>query len=91
MMMCSERLRLTMNYSDATEVYAQSVRKMADHMGFGHQNEVEVLRRACRAAWDATEKGRLALARHEANHGCDRPDFEMPAPVRSGAKERPRC
>ena len=78
-MMCQERLRLVNDYRDTTRAYADSVRKMTDLVGLGIETEVELLRRACRVAWDATERARLALYRHEVDHGCDRKDFNTAA------------
>ena len=74
-MMCSERLRLVTDYRETSRVYADSVRKMSDLAGLGIESEVDLLRRACKVAWEATERARLDLFRHEANHGCDRKDF----------------
>jgi hypothetical protein len=34
-----------------------------------------LLRRSCRLGWDAAEKARLALFRHETDHSCNRSDF----------------
>lgn len=73
--MCSERRTLLSGYSDAASAYADSVRKMTDLVGLGLSSEVDLLRRGCRSAWEAAERARLALSRHEANHGCDRSDF----------------
>lgn len=74
-MMCVERLRLFNDYRDATRTYSDSVSKMTDLVGLGLGTEVNVLRGACRGAWEATEKARVALSRHEADHCCDRNDF----------------
>jgi hypothetical protein len=78
-MLCPERLRLVTDYRETTRAYADSVRKMTDLVGLGIESEVDLLRRTCRVAWDATEQARLALFRHEANHGCDRTDFASSA------------
>lgn len=48
---------------------------MAELLGEGVEWELDSLRRACRSAWEAAEKARLALSRHESNHFCDRTDF----------------
>ncbi|MGP0073079.1 MAG: hypothetical protein ACLPWF_14240 [Bryobacteraceae bacterium] len=74
-MMCQERIRLVADYRETTRTYADSVRKMTDLVGLGIESEVDLLRRSCRLAWEAAEKARLSLFRHEANHGCDRRDF----------------
>jgi hypothetical protein len=78
-MMCQERFRLVADYRETTRVYADSVRKMTDLVGLGIESEVDLLRRSCRMAWDAAEKARLALFRHEANHSCHRGDFHASA------------
>lgn len=74
-MLCPERLRLLSGYRETTRAYSDEVRKMVDLAGLGVAWETDVLRRACKSAWEAAEKARLALARHEANHFCDRTDF----------------
>jgi len=73
--MCQERIRLVTEYRETTRTYADFVRKMTDLVGLGIESEVDLLRRSCRMAWEAAEKSRLSLYRHEANHGCDRRDF----------------
>lgn len=73
--MCQERLRLVTDYRESTLAYADSVRKMTEFVGLGLESEVYLLRRSCKAAWEAAEQARLALFRHEADHGCDRVDF----------------
>ncbi len=74
-MMCQERIRLVTDYRETTRTYADFVRKMTDLVGLGIESEVELLQRSCRLSWEAAEKARLALFRHEANHSCNRPDF----------------
>jgi hypothetical protein len=74
-MMCQERIRLVTDYRETTRTYADFVRKMTDLVGLGIESEVELLQRSCRQSWEAAEKARLALFRHEANHSCNRPDF----------------
>lgn len=77
--MCQERYRLVADYRETTRTYADFVRKMTDLVGLGIESEVDLLRRSCRMAWDAAEKARLALSRHEADHCCNRSDFRAPA------------
>jgi hypothetical protein len=74
-MMCQERIRLVADYRETTRTYADFVRRMTDLVGLGVESEVDLLQRSCRVAWEAAEKARLALFRHEANHSCNRPDF----------------
>lgn len=74
-MTCPVRLRLVTDYRETTRVYSEQVRKLTDLIGLGVESEVLLLRRACRNAWDAAEKSRIALARHEADHFCDRDGF----------------
>ena len=81
-MMCQERIRLVTDYRETTRTYADFVRKMTDLVGLGIESEVELLQRTCRLSWEAAEKARLALFRHEANHSCNRSDFRAStAPV----------
>jgi hypothetical protein len=84
--MCSERRTLLSDYSEAAEAYADCVRKFTDLVGLGLRTEVDVLRRSCRSAWEAAERSRLALYRHETNHGCDRPDFAEAAAAAATAR-----
>lgn len=74
-MICPERLRLFSDYRETARNYSEQVRKMADLLHAGASCEIDVLRRACRVAWETAERARLALACHEANHFCDRNDF----------------
>jgi hypothetical protein len=85
LMMCQERLHLVADYRETTRTYADLVRKMTELVGLGIESEVDLLRRSCRLSWDAAEKARLALFRHEADHSCNRPDFRPPASVASSA------
>lgn len=78
-MTCQERIRLVSDYRETTRTYADSVRKMTDLVGLGVESEVDVVRRSCRLAWEAAEKARLALFRHETNHSCNRSDFHASA------------
>ena len=82
--MCVERFRLVTDYRETTRIYADSVREMTDLVGLGLEVEVELLRRACRMALEAAEKARIALYRHEANHGCDRRALQTSAIWRGG-------
>jgi hypothetical protein len=88
-MLCTERRTLLSDYQVTTRVYADSVRKMTDLVDLGIESEVNLLRRACRIAWDATERARLALYRHEANHGCDRHGFSSSAGASAGGNGPP--
>jgi anthranilate/para-aminobenzoate synthase component I len=67
---CQERARLLRKYSDDASHYASSVRQMSDLVISGDEVGANVSRRICRTAWDDTEKSRLALYRHEADHNC---------------------
>ncbi len=77
--MCQERIRLVTNYRETTRAYADLVRKMTELVGLGIESEVDLLRRSCRLAWEAAEKARLGLWRHEADHSCNRSDFHSSA------------
>jgi hypothetical protein len=74
-MMCQERIRLVADYRETTRTYADFVRKMTDLVGLGIESEVDLLQRSCKLAWEAAEKSRVALFRHEANHSCNRSDY----------------
>lgn len=83
---CAERLRLVHDYSETTRIYADLVREMTGLIGCGLESEVDLLRRSCKIAWDAAERARLALFRHEANHSCNRSDFRIsPSSQSAGA------
>jgi hypothetical protein len=69
---CEERARLLRDYSNAAQSYSERVREMADLALSGEEPRVGSARQNCRTAWDETEKMRLALYRHEADHQCDR-------------------
>lgn len=69
---CEERVRLLRAHSDRAGVYADCVRQMADSAISGQEEHVWEVRRKCRAAWEETERSRMALYRHEADHRCDR-------------------
>ena len=82
-MLCAQRRILISDYRQTVRVYADSVGKMTDLVDIGMESEVALLRRLTKNAWEAAEQARLALYRHEANHGCDRPDF-VPAARAAG-------
>jgi hypothetical protein len=69
-MICQERAHLLRQYADAVSHYANSVREMADLVMSGEEVRANQARRICRTGWDAAEKSRLALYRHEADHSC---------------------
>jgi hypothetical protein len=69
---CQERVRLLRTYSDAATLYAGKVREMAELAIQGKESESSAVRALCRGAWDSLEGNRIALARHEADHICDR-------------------
>jgi hypothetical protein len=71
-MICQERARLLRSYREATNDYAGKVCEMTELAMRGGDGELNAKRLLCRAAWDAAESSRLALARHEADHACDR-------------------
>jgi hypothetical protein len=69
---CQERIRLLREYKDGATHYAERVCQMTELAIAGHEIESNAARRLCREAWDTAEISRLALARHEADHACDR-------------------
>ncbi len=80
MVSCSERLRLIVEYRNAVQDYAQAVTDFTDLLELQLNTELDVLRRRCRYFWQKAEDARLALARHEANHYCDRHESEFSTP-----------
>lgn len=76
-------------YSETARAYADSVHEMTELVALGLFAEVDVVRRGCRSAWDAAERARLALSRHEVNHGCDRPDFAEAAAAAAVSRSGP--
>ena len=79
-LICQERSRLLRAYLDAVSSYAASVREMADFITSGDEVRAGEARRISRTELEAAEKFRLALYRHEADHGCDRPTDERKVP-----------
>jgi hypothetical protein len=73
-MVCPERARLLIGYRDAVRRYSETVQDLVDLM-MEASSDSELLRRRAREAWDASEKARVALTRHEGNHFCDRGGF----------------
>lgn len=71
-LICEERIRLLREYSDAASGYSVSVLEMAAFVMAGEEVRANEGRRICRTAWDEAERSRLALYRHEADHGCAR-------------------
>ena len=70
-MVCKERLRLIVEYRNATGQYAKSVSDLAELITAEGNPDTEPLRRACREAWENAERARVALAFHEGRHFCD--------------------
>jgi RNase P subunit RPR2 len=75
-MTCPERARLLIDYRDAVHRYSERVHDLVQTIGLEVNADTELLRRKVREAWDASEQARVALARHEGSHFCDRPGFE---------------
>lgn len=67
---CEVRLRLLREYSAAADSYSTTVRQMVQLVIAGEELRAGDVRRQCRSAWEHTEKTRLALYRHEADHNC---------------------
>ncbi len=81
-MVCPERARLLIDYRDAVHRYSDRVQDLVEMIGLDINADAELLRRRVREAWDASEKARVSLARHEGGHFCDRSDFNA-APSRA--------
>jgi hypothetical protein len=79
---CGERARLLRDHSDAAGRYSDSVRALVDLVFTGQEEPVAAARSKCRTALEETEKSRLALSRHEADHKCDR-GAQISSPCRS--------
>ena len=79
-MICPERLRLANEYYTKGRYYSEQKRRVVDLMGLGVSAEMGILCEMCRKASEAVQNARLALYLHEANHFCDRNDFD-PNPV----------
>ncbi len=86
-LVCQQRLFLIRDYRDATRTYADLVHEMTELVGCGLEAEVDLLRRSCRSAYESAEKARLALARHETDHSCNRSDFQGRS-MAAGASDR---
>ena len=69
---CQDRSRLLRAYAEAASGYSARVRELADFVISQQEVRVNEARRVCMTAWDTLEKSRLALQRHEVEHGCDR-------------------
>jgi hypothetical protein len=72
LLICQERARLLHEFADAALDYATSVREMAEFVRSGDEVRASESRRISRRLLSETEKSRLALYRHEADHTCDR-------------------
>lgn len=77
-MVCPECARLLLEYRDAVYHYSQRVTDLVELVALDLGDDMELLRRKAREAWDASERARTALVRHEGNHFCDRADFTPP-------------
>ena len=70
-MLCTERGRRLDEYKNAVRYYSECVSRFADVAAeFGSNTEVELLHRLSLQAWNAAERARVALARHENEHFC---------------------
>jgi len=73
-MLCPERARLLVDYRNAAHRYSECVHDLVEDITLGLHG-LHTVRIKCAEAWERAEKARLTLARHEASHFCDRPDF----------------
>lgn len=64
---------MLIQYRDAVQVYSESVRDLVEFIAFGNGTDQEPQRSKVRNAWDAAEKARVTLARHEGTHLCHLP------------------
>jgi hypothetical protein len=69
-MACDEKARLVKLYEFATTGFAEAVTELRRKMGTVPKSEYESLSRAADEARLKSETARLAVERHEAEHGC---------------------
>ncbi len=74
-MLCSERERLLDDYDSSVKTYSARVSELVNKAKGALEDDLNLVRRNCRLAWEQAEQARLLLARHEANHFCDRPEL----------------
>jgi hypothetical protein len=71
-MPCEERMRLLTEYRNAAYEYSVAVAELVETIALDVDSRIDLLRGACRSAWDQVEKARIAVSRHESDHLCDR-------------------
>jgi hypothetical protein len=74
-LICPERSRLLADYQSSVDQYSKRVHELVEVIATGLGDDLHLVRRKLRSAFEATEKARMALYRHEADHFCDRLDF----------------
>ena len=72
MAVCPERLRLMNEFNEGLQSYAKLVEQSLNLLESGQKAELDALRKTARLAWGNVEEARLAVYRHETQHGCDR-------------------
>ena len=85
--LCPDRARLLLEYRDKAKSYADAVFQLAETIGSETVIQPEIEQGKCREAWSSCEQSRIALARHEQNHFCDRADIHPSRGV-SGLERR---
>ena len=63
-------MRLLTDYVEAVRIYSDLLGEMKDLIASGLEVEAALIQRHCRDTWQAVERARLALYRHEADHSC---------------------
>lgn len=58
------------DYHELLRIYADLIGESLDLMTHGFESEVKLLRQRCRTTWEATERARIAIYRHEVDHNC---------------------
>lgn len=58
------------DYHELLRIYADLIRESLDLMTHGFESEVQLLRKRCRTTWEAIERARIAIYRHEVDHNC---------------------
>lgn len=69
-MTCEERARLVQNYEAATGKFAEAVRQLQQNIGTSSRAQYERLQRISDEARLKSERARLALEQHMAEHSC---------------------
>ena len=67
---CDHKMQLAHNYSIYADQHARAVKALRQRMGIVPERDYSDLLRATEDARELSEKARLALEKHTAEHGC---------------------